>query len=301
VDAQCIMANAILICGGCLCLRTNQHKYGLCINVPYKSVTFGCNFFSIKNRGYMLVRVSAVSYFNSAPFVYGLRHSGIRNSIELSLDYPAECARKLIDNAVDVGLIPVATIPLLSEYHLVSNYCIGSMGDVQTVVLLSQMPLQELTSIALDNQSRTSSQLVRVLAKHLWAKDLVWKDVSVSSYAQQVSPTEGLVAIGDKVFELLPYFKYSLDLSGEWHRLTGLPFVFAAWVANKQLPEIFIDGFNLALQHGINSIQHVAERYASCYYTPLQAANYLTHSISYPFTPDKRKAMELFLKMVKDL
>ena len=79
------------------------------------------------------LKISAVSYLNTKPFLYGLFQSGMEDSIDLSLDIPSECARKLVAGEVDLGLIPVAVIPQLKTPHIISDYCIGTEGAVKTV------------------------------------------------------------------------------------------------------------------------------------------------------------------------
>ena len=83
------------------------------------------------------IRISAVKYANTYPFIYGLTESGFDKKVILETDHPADCAAKLINRKVDIGLIPVASLPLLKEYHIISDYCIGANGIVRTVLLLS--------------------------------------------------------------------------------------------------------------------------------------------------------------------
>ena len=94
----------------------------------------------MKNLTNKKIRVSAVSYLNTLPLIYGLTHSKIMQKISLSLDNPSACAQKLIDNEVDLGLIPIATLPQISNAHIISNYCIGANGPVKTVLLLRPSP-----------------------------------------------------------------------------------------------------------------------------------------------------------------
>src|ERR1043165_5988838 len=110
-----------------------------------------------------MIRVSAVNYLNSKPFIFGLQNSDIINEIDLQLDIPSVCADKLEENKVDIGLVPVAILPELEEHHIISDYCIGADGEVSSVLLLSDVPLDEIKSIHLDYQSRTSVMLAQVL------------------------------------------------------------------------------------------------------------------------------------------
>ena len=107
------------------------------------------------------VKISVVSYLNSKPFIYGLKHSELINNVELSLDIPSDCARKLLNGEVDLGLIPIAVIPKLKEHYIISDYCIGAEGKVTSVMMYSEVPLQEISTILLDYQSRTSVTLAR--------------------------------------------------------------------------------------------------------------------------------------------
>ena len=110
------------------------------------------------------MKVCSVSYLNSIPFVYGLENSGIE--VDLSLEIPSVCGKKLQNNEVDLALLPIAVIPTLDYAELVSPYCISSDGAVQTVCLFSEVPLEQIDSILLDYHSRTSNALVQLLSKH---------------------------------------------------------------------------------------------------------------------------------------
>src|SRR5262245_24497557 len=122
----------------------------------------------------MKIKVSAVSYLNSKPFIYGLEHSEVKNEIDLQLDVPSTCAAKLFEDKVDLGLVPVAVLPDLDEYHIITDYCIGADGEVGSVLLLSEVPLNEIKTILLDYQSMTSVVLVQILADKFWKIQPSW-------------------------------------------------------------------------------------------------------------------------------
>ena len=240
------------------------------------------------------IRVTAVSYLNTIPFVYGLQHTSIQDEIILSLDYPAECARKVISGECDLGLVPVAAIPAIPLYNIVSDFCIGAQGPVRTVVLLSNSPIDTIDKVYLDYQSRTSVVLVKVLAHNLWKINPEWAAYTPQHSLKDIDPYEGLVVIGDKVFELESHFKYKYDLAEEWIRLTGLPFVFAAWTANKKIDSSFIDSFNNALRQGVEKLKESVELYPPLKLTKPDAEFYLRNNISFDFTKEKREALKLF-------
>jgi chorismate dehydratase len=251
----------------------------------------------LKNK----IKISAVSYLNTLPFIYGLEHSDIIKSIEMSRDYPALCAQKLINKEVDLGLIPVAEIIKIRDPQIVSRYCIGAVGKVNTVVLLSEVPFHEIESILLDYQSRTSVNLLKILLKQYWKIRIPLVDTS-NGYEKEIKgKTAGLV-IGDRVFSLMSAFEYVYDLSEIWLKYTGFPFVFAAWVSNETLPDTFLEDFNKALEFGLENRDKVIEIYKKENpESKVDIETYLKTDIRYTLDDDKRKGMNLFLDLLKTI
>ena len=245
------------------------------------------------------IKISVVSYLNAKPFIYGLQHSPILESIDLQLDMPSACARKLIEDKVDIGLIPVAVLPKLNEYHIITDYCIGAKGKVDSVMLYSHVPLTEIKSVLLDYQSRTSVTLVKVLAADFWNISPQWI-AAETGYENEIQGSTAAVIIGDRTFGLEGKYPYTYDLAEEWQKLTGLPFVFACWVSNKKLPEKFLQEFNSALKHGLDMRPVLIEELAGQNYQT-DIANYLNNSIKYEYGEAQRKALEMFLSYVSKL
>ncbi len=244
------------------------------------------------------VRVSAVSYLNTLPFLFGINNSGVINEIELSVDIPSVCAKKLLTNEVDLGLVPVAILPQLKEYYIVSNYCIGAVGKVDSVALYSDVPLNEIKAIYLDYQSKTSINLVQLLAKEYWKVNPKWLKAETGYENKIINSTAGVI-IGDRTFNLKKKYKYKYDLADEWKKYTGLPFVFACWVANKKLTPEFIANFNSALKKGVNNIKEVVVLPNESKITQEQLFDYLTNKISYDFDENKQIALVKFLEYIK--
>lgn len=243
------------------------------------------------------IKISAVSYTNSLPFIYGIENSNYLNgNCILYKDFPAACADKLKQGKVDLGLIPVAEIINIKKPHIVSQYCIGAFGQVKTVLLLSQVPLDKIKTVLLDYQSRTSVNLVQVLAKNYWKINPVFKNTQ-AGFENKIVENTAAVIIGDRTFDLENKYEYSYDLAQEWKNFTGLPFVFAAWVANKKLPDEFIRNFNEACNFGLQRIDEVIEKYAKNLNYPVK--EYLTKDISYIFDEKKKEAMNKFLDFLK--
>lgn len=240
------------------------------------------------------IKISAVSYANTYPFLYGMDKKLNADLYKLSIDVPSECARKLKDNEVDLGLIPVAVIPEINNATIISDYCIGANGKVKTVLLMSNVPLNEITKVYLDTESRTSVQLLKVLAKEYWGKN--WKYDKLPSDFKNKKDIETILLIGDKTQQKLPY-KYIYDLSHEWEQFTGKPFVFAAWVSNKTLPKEFIDDFNNAILYGLEHVSESITKYNTNHKYDLN--EYLTNYISYNLDTSKKEALNLFLQLIK--
>ena len=119
------------------------------------------------------IRIGAVSYLNTRPLLYGLKDHPVADRMILCEDYPARVATMLINDEIDVGLVPVAILPQLPEYHLISDFCIGCDGPVASVALFADETIDHLEEILLDYQSRTSVMLMKVLLRDYWKKDLL--------------------------------------------------------------------------------------------------------------------------------
>ncbi|MFO7827235.1 MAG: menaquinone biosynthesis protein [Bacteroidales bacterium] len=246
------------------------------------------------------IKISAVSYTNTFPFIYGIEKNHIIDKIELSKDIPSVCAQKLLDNTVDIGLVPVAIIPELAYYEIVADYCIGASDKVRSVILAANQPLDKIEKIYLDYQSRSSVMLSRILAKNFWKIDVEWADTS-EGFIEKIKDKEAAVIIGDRALESETKFPFVYDLAEEWIKYTGLPFVFAAWVANKPIDERFKTEFNLALKSGLNHIDDMLEKYDVSYLPGhIDAKEYLINNIDFNLDDKKQKGMQLFLKLAND-
>jgi chorismate dehydratase len=238
------------------------------------------------------LKISVVSYFNALPFRYALQHDKRAADWELHFDIPSVCADKLMNGTVDIGLIPIAELAQLSGAKVLSNYCIAADGEVQSVLLLSEVPLQEIGTIMLDYQSRTSVKLCRLLATKFWNIDPKWESTK-EGYETYIKGDKAGVVIGDRALELRSQYKYVYDLSGEWKKFTGgLPFVFACWVAIKKISDSDITLFNDILKSGIDDRLNILDRESV---SDKGKREYILNTIQYRKTGDHEKAMKLFL------
>lgn len=238
------------------------------------------------------MRLSVVSYLNTKPFIYGLFRSSLSDQIELSLDIPSMCAQKLLREEADLALTPVAVIPDLPEAYLVSDFCIGATGAVQTVCIFSEKPIGEVRRLLLDFHSRTSVALAPILCREYWGVEPEWVP-AYDGYEQHIGgDTAGLV-IGDRAIGMEKRFPYTYDLGQAWKDWTGLPFVFAAWVSTRPLPDDFVRRFNEALADGIAQIPQLVKILPTLPGFDLEA--YFRQNISYDLDEAKWLGLQRFL------
>jgi chorismate dehydratase len=241
------------------------------------------------------IRVGIVNYLNTKPLIYGLQKPPISEQIELVGDYPSRLAGMLIKGEIDVGLIPVAVIPQLPSYNIISDYCIGTEGEIASVALFSEVPMTEIKKVYLDYQSRTSVALLKYLMKEYWGISPEIVEATNEDYRKEIAGTTAGLVIGDRALEQRKISTFIYDLGSEWKSITGLPFVFAAWVSTKKLPEDFIALFNEANAMGL---QHIDEIVSSERFDLYDLKKYYTLHLSYRLDKLKRKGMEQFLQFI---
>ena len=246
-----------------------------------------------------MINVVAVSYLNTLPFIYGiLNNKDLMSQINLRLEYPSKCSDLLKSGEVDLGLIPIIELLDMPYSEIIGEYCIGAEGKVKTVMLYSNCPLNEISSIALDYQSRTSVMLVKILAKNFWKIDVEFFDAD-EDYIDGISNKNAGLVIGDRTFNLKDSFLYQYDLAEEWFKYTNQPFVFACWVANKPLSVEFKQQFNNALKYGVDNKSLVVDQNTKN--TNIDLYRYFSEYISWDFDSQKQAALKKFFSLCKSL
>ena len=242
-------------------------------------------------------RIGAVSYLNTRPLLLGMEQSPFQERIDLMKSYPAQIAQALLDVTIDIGLVPVAIMPLLKNPQVISKYVIGTEGEVASVALFSQVPMDQIEKVYLDYQSRTSVALAKILFKQHWNKEVEFL-IATEGYINEISGTTAGIIIGDRALASLDRFEHIFDLGLAWKACTGLPFVFAAWVANKPIPAAFMEAFDVANGYGLKHLNEVISLIPANEQV-YDLHKYYTENISYELTPEKRKGLERFLEIIK--
>lgn len=226
-----------------------------------------------------------------------MEQSPFKERIELMKAYPAQIAQALLDETIDIGLVPVAVMPLLKQPQLVSKYVIGTEGEVASVALFSKVPMDQIEKVYLDYQSRTSVALAKILFKQYWKKEVEFL-TATEGYINQINGNTAGIIIGDRALACLDKYEYIYDLGSAWKAYSGLPFVFAAWVANKPIPLEFMEAFDAANGYGLSRLEDVIALIPANEQV-YDLHKYYTENISYSMTYEKKKGLESFLRLIQ--
>lgn len=224
--------------------------------------------------------------------IYGLQQKPFADRIELVGAYPSKLAAMLAANEVDLGLVPVAVLPQFPEYHIVGNYCIGTEGEIASVCLFSEVPMDSIERIYLDYQSRSSVALLKWLMRESWGIHPELIEAKDESFRELIAGTTAGLVIGDRALEQRKKSTFIYDLGSEWRAITGLPFVFAAWVSLRPLPDDFISEFDQANSLGLNYIDDIVQ---DINYPIYDLRKYYKLHLSYQLDARKREGMNRFL------
>jgi chorismate dehydratase len=235
---------------------------------------------------------------NTWPFLHGLKKSSFSFSSEIIEEYPAQTAQSIKKGKVDVALVPVAVLPELGYVKIFSDFCIGADGKVDTVLLHSDVELPEIKKIYLDYQSRTSIALIKVLAQKYWKIAPEWISAE-KGFENQIKDTTAGVVIGDRNFSGFSH-TYTYDLAEEWKKHTSLPFVFAVWVAKKEIHQNVLEELNNAFRKGLNELENNIFLKQKPKPEQEELLFYLKERISYPFDLAKKEALQKFLSLTEN-
>jgi chorismate dehydratase len=247
------------------------------------------------------IRVGAVSYLNTKPLVYRLGE--IAPFLQLSFDLPSRLADKLAEGALDVALIPSVEFFQNPAYTIVSDACIGCRGPVWSVKLFSRVPPAEIKSLALDEGSRTSAALVQILLHEKFGISPERRPLPIGS-SVDASEADAVLLIGDRAMHAPPgEFAAVWDLGDAWRAWSGLPFVFAMWVARAGVP---LDRLRPALcaarDAGVAHLPEIADREGPPLgITPAQCLAYLRDNLHFQLGPSERRGLQRFYERVAAL
>ncbi|MBA3313429.1 MAG: menaquinone biosynthesis protein [Planctomycetota bacterium] len=251
-------------------------------------------------------RVGAVSYLNSKPLIEGLAE---RLPAGLALDYPSRLAAALKAGDLDVALVPsIEVLQSGGRYEVVSDACVAARGPVLSVKVYFRTPPGEVKTLSLDEGSRTSAILARVLLSHKYGVEPDTEPLPLEAGKIAASKTiaatsaDAILLIGDRaMFPLDEQFQTVWDLGDEWLTWTGLPFVFALWAARREdVPDGLATLLSSTRDYGVASADEIARREATTLgLEPEVAIEYLTKHLHFTLGPAERSGLKLFAQLAQ--
>jgi predicted solute-binding protein len=244
------------------------------------------------------LKISAVSYLNTAPLIWGHLHGPQQGQFDLSFCVPSQVADRLASGQADIGIVPCAELIRLGlEY--VPDVGIACRGPVRSILLVSKVEPSAIRTLAADSSSRTSIQLARVILERRYgARPSIQK--MLPDIPAMLASSDAALIIGDPALRLkrreLPF--RILDLGEEWLQLTSLPMVFAVWAAKPQtitrtVRQSFIDSCRFGLEHLEDVIASAPASHGVC---ETLAREYLTRHIVFELTEQDRAGLQRFLE-----
>jgi len=264
--------------------------------------------------------VGAVSYLNSKPLIEGLPEL-LPPQVDLRLDYPSRLADDLSAGRLDVALVPSIEYFRGRNYEVISDACVAAHGPVLSVKLYSRVPWGDIRSLALDEGSRTSATLARVMLAERHGVLPTLQPLPLDHRTED-SSADAILLIGDRAISPPPEkFQAIWDLGEEWFNWTGLPFVFAMWVASHPAP--LSDGGQVegdlartddeslgrieealgqARDRGVEHLNEIARREAPLLGLSLPTTiSYLSENLQYHLGPAERNGLKLFYELASGL
>jgi chorismate dehydratase len=243
------------------------------------------------------MRIGAVSYLNTKPLVYRLTELAPQH--ELLFDLPSRLADQLAAGELDVALIPSVEYFQHPAYTIVSDACIGCLGPVRSVKLLSRVPLESIRTLALDEGSRTSVALVRILLKERFGLAPRLLAFPIDAAPESIA-ADALLMIGDRAMHPpRGHFFAQWDLGDVWCRWSELPFVFAMWVCRAGVSPAESTDLAAILSQardlGVANVEEIAaEEHAAVGLSYNDCLTYLRDHLHFYLGPRERAGLRLF-------
>jgi chorismate dehydratase len=252
-----------------------------------------------KHAATSALTVAASTYLNSAPLIWSFLHGPQREQLKLIDAVPAQCAQLLREAAVDVALIPVIEYQRIPNISLIANVCVGSKTQVRSVLLVSkQAEIEQIDSIALDESSRTSAALLKIIFREFLKHEASWKS-STPNLHNMLRDNDAALIIGDPAMTFAREGLHMWDMAALWRKYTGLGFVFAMWAVRNDATERakHVD-FAAARDEGVAQIEEIVDYYLTR--IPLsreELTAYLTDNISFHLDGSMREGLRLYFEL----
>jgi len=248
------------------------------------------------------LRLSVVQYLNTVPLIWGMLHGMQKDRFNLKLTVPSGCADAIAGRQADVGIVPSIEFQRIEDVAIIPGMSIASKFEVKSVVLLSKKPLAEVKTVALDQSSRTSAALVRILLQKFYSRQADFIPAAPDP-VEMLKHADAALLIGDPALTYNGPRAEAYDLAREWRKFTGLPFVFAVWMgqpgANLSLSR---QDFVASRDFGLAHVDDIAAEYAPLLgLTPSFVRVYLTRNIDYSLDEENLQGLKLFYKLAHEM
>jgi chorismate dehydratase len=243
------------------------------------------------------LRVGIVNFLNSKPLAWGFLKGHHADLFAPSYHPPALVARLLGQGNLDIGLIPSIEVQRIPNLRVLPDMCVAARHEVRSVLLVSRGPVEEIRRVALDQNSRTSATLVRILLRERYGLDPEYLHERPDP-ERMLGEADAALIIGDPALHVDRERYNIIDLAAEWHELTGLPFVFAVWAVR---PEVEIPDlpfyFKSSLRYGLSSLDTlVRESAAELNLDTSEVRSYLTENLSFFLRREEIEGLEEFYR-----
>ncbi len=248
-----------------------------------------------------LPKVSVVQYLNTVPLIWGMLKGDEQGKFELSYTTPAGCAEAVRARKADLGIIPSIEYQRLDRAQVIAGISIASKDEVKSVLLLSKVPVEKVSSVAVDNSSRSSAALVRILMRKFYSR-FITVTPSAPRPDEMLGRADAALVIGDPALTYQGGAAYVYDLAAEWKKFTGLPFVFALWVGHEDSRlSKFRKDFESSRDFGLSRVDEIAAEYGpKLKLAPEAVKVYLTRNIDYSLDEDNCKGLRLFYRLARE-
>jgi chorismate dehydratase len=257
------------------------------------------------------LRISAISFLNTAPLMWDFERGERRKDFEIDYTIPSACAEALRRGAADIGIIPAISYQTIPDLVVIPDVAIAAKGPVRSILLVSKVPVREIKRVAVDTSSRTSVGLLHTLFAECWrpsrnASSLPQFVPMEPNLAAMVAACDAALLIGDPALTVDRTQYHVLDLAEEWHRHTGLPFVFAFWAVCKRaiqdhpLRDELAEIFQQSRDHGLANVEAIARAWAPRVgMTEPAVKAYLEVSINYALDDANREGLSRFYRLLE--
>ena len=264
--------------------------------------------------GMRRLRISAISYLNTAPLMWDFEHSDTGSEFDISYTLPSACARALEAGTADIGIIPAAAYAQVPGLMALPGVAIASRRPVRSILLVSRVPVDQIRTVALDTSSMTSVALIKILFEKWLGGGRMFAPMAPDIEKMLARHDAGLM-IGDPALQIDRSRYLTLDLAEEWIRYTGKPFVFAFWAVRRQaLPEDALREasssqdlaavFQQSRDHGLApaSLDQIAREWAPRLgIGEAGVRSYLTENIYYHLDPPCLEGLQLFYRYAAEI